>query len=73
MTILAVLIRGLITALVMSIDGDNSGLVMVAEFIIGAVMVGFVLWFLSVSGWAGLLLICLIGLAMPMLQALFKD
>lgn len=73
MTILAVLIRGLITALVMAIDGDNSGLVMVAQVIIGAVMVGFVLWFLSVTGWAGLILICLIGLAMPMIQALFKD
>lgn len=73
MTILAVLLRGLLTALVMAIDGDNSGLVMVAQVIIGAVMVGLVLWFLSVTGWGGVIMIALIGLAMPMLQELFKD
>ena len=73
MTLIALMIRGLITALVMWIDGDNSGMIMVAEFLIGAVMVGFILWFLSVTGWGGVILIGLIGLAMPMLQELFKD
>ena len=73
MTLIALMIRGLITALVMWIDGDNSGMIVVAEVIIGAIMIGFILWFLSVSGWCGLFLILLIGLAAPMIQTLFKD
>lgn len=73
MTLIALMLRGLITALVMWIDGDNSGMIVVAEVIIGAVMIGFVLWFLSVTGWGGLFLILLIGLAAPMIQTLFND
>lgn len=73
MTLLSIAFWGIVTALVMASEGDFSGLAKTGEILIYLVAFGLVAVFLSKTGWGGAILLMLIGLAAPMIQALFKD
>ena len=73
MTLLSIAFFGIVTALIMASEGDFSGLKKIGEILIYIVAFGLVAVFLSKTGWSGAILLMLIGLAAPMIQALFKD
>lgn len=62
MRIFALLIYGILTALVMAAEGDFSGLVKIGEILVYVVIIGALLVFLSKTGWGGLFLLLLISL-----------
>lgn len=63
MTILAVIFYGLLTVFVCACEGDFQPFFKMLEIIVYIVVFGFVLWFLAVTGWAGLILILIICFA----------
>ena len=62
MKIIAIIFYGILTAIVMAFEGDMSGIKKIGEILIYVVLIGLVLWFLSVTGVVGLVLIVVICL-----------
>lgn len=62
MTLLSIILIGIMTAFVMALGGDYSGLKMIGTILIYIVIGGFFVWFLAVTGWIGLVLILIIYL-----------
>ncbi len=62
MRIFALLIYGILTALVMAAEGDFSGIKKIGEILVYMVLIGLIIWFLAETGWGGLFLLLIISL-----------